>query len=211
MVNSFQHFKKSMPTVMVGLDPSFRKSGFAAAYIDTTDKSIRFQKFKNGLTDFMSWVFNDSPEMCWCTVENSNLKKAVFRLYQTTSGKFITYSEAKRTRGAKAVNIHQAANAGVKVGKNQATSQDVFVICQAKWGSPFVEQLAPGVLTTKMNDRTFKGLIRSEGLTMYNYKGSEDERDAGVYALHSLRNSRNLHKIKLAQQYIQENRLIRAI
>ena len=39
----------------IGIDPAFRKSGFAVAIIDEV-KELRFKVFNNGFLDFMKWI-----------------------------------------------------------------------------------------------------------------------------------------------------------
>lgn len=89
-----------MNNITVGIDPAFRKDGFAIAIVDE-EKTVSFRKFKNGLLDFIGWLINDCPEDAVIGIENSNLQKAIFK-----------------------------KGSGVSVGKNQAASQYAADLCK---------------------------------------------------------------------------------
>ena len=101
------------PTIFIGIDPAFRKDGFAMCVIDTTDNTVSFKVFKNGLLDFLSWLFYDAPDPIQCVfcVENSNLQDDTFDM-----------------RGSKPV----VAKKSRSVGKNQAVSQCVVDVLQVR-------------------------------------------------------------------------------
>ena len=52
---------KKKPKIYIGIDPAFRKKGFAMAIIDTTDNTVNFKTFRNGFLDFMGWMISDKP------------------------------------------------------------------------------------------------------------------------------------------------------
>lgn len=101
------------PTIFIGIDPAFRKDGFAICIIDDSDNSVSFKVFRNGLLDFFSWILDDAPDpiqVVFC-VENSNLQDDTFDM-----------------RGSKAV----VAKKSRSVGKNQAISQNTVDILIAR-------------------------------------------------------------------------------
>jgi len=153
---------KTKPAIRIGIDPAFRKSGFAVCIIDE-NKEAQFRTFKNGLLDFLSWLWNDSPDNALVTVENSNLQNITFDM-----------------RGSKAVIAKKSRN----VGKNQAASEITVQACIVRWGKNRVQNISPRQKGGKWTDKEFKAVVRQEGHKLYGYTGKEDYRDAYQLALH---------------------------
>jgi len=106
--------------IRIGIDPSFRKSGFAAAMIE--DKTIKIKMFEN-YNDFVLWLFsNEAPEKAKVVIENSNIQNSTFD-----------------TRG----NKFEVARKSRNVGANQAVSQLTVWICELKYGKENVLGISP--------------------------------------------------------------------
>ena len=121
--------------VLIGIDPAFRKNGFAMCVFDPSDKSLRFRVFRD-MVEFLGWATNDRPAEAVCFVENSNLDSAVFRLVEPKRGKSGTI------RGP-ADTLKTAAAKGIAVGKNQAISQTVVDLLRVIYTGPNVGDIAP--------------------------------------------------------------------
>lgn len=100
------------PTTFLGIDPAFRKNGFAVCCLDMTDRTARFLTFHSPL-DFYLWVISDEapdPQSVVVCIENSNLQEQTFaRYFQMQAGKI----------PSQAVLLAKSRD----VGKNMAVSQ----------------------------------------------------------------------------------------
>ena len=63
---------KLPPMNYIGIDPSFRKDGFAVCVIDT-DNTAAFTIMKGGLLQFISWILHDAPEDAIVAVSYTHL------------------------------------------------------------------------------------------------------------------------------------------
>lgn len=135
---------------VIGIDPAFRKNGFAMCIIDENNE-LAFTMFKNGLQEFVRWIWQDAPDNAIVGVENSNLQNVTFDM-----------------RGTKAVIARKSRN----VGKNQAVSQMVVDLCREKWGNENVADISPRQKGAKWDADTFR---KATGLTI---QTNQDKRDA---------------------------------
>ena len=147
--------------IYVGIDPSFRQSGYALCCIDTSDNSVSFKTFKNGFNDFCSWVRNDAPIQsdCIICVENSNLQNESFDL----TGSLVMVARKSRN-----------------VGKNQAVSQNSVDLLRAN--GYLVVDLSPKEKGKKYTALEFAAVAKSEKHTV-SKQTSQDEKDAYKMAL----------------------------
>lgn len=154
----------------IGIDPSFRKGGFAVCVIDEANEA-RFTIFKGGLLQFIGWILHDAPDEAIVVVENSNLQNITFDM-----------------SGSKASVARTSRN----VGANQAASQYTFDICYFRYGKT-AYQISPKEKGAKRSDDTVKRIAKSFNHTLTNYKGQvseQDKRDAYCLAIIGL----NKHK-----------------
>lgn len=144
----------------IGIDPAFRKNGFAAAIIDKETKSISYIQFKHGFLEFSHWLVHKAPERnkTLICVENSNLQNTSFDV-----------------RG----NVYQVARKSRDVGKNQAVSQNVFDLCYMLGYSTI--NLSPLKKGMKWNHTTLEQVLSKEGIKTG--KTNQDKRDAAKLAL----------------------------
>ena len=148
---------RQKPKIYIGIDPAFRKKGFAIAIIDTTDNTVNFKTFRNGFLDFLGWMISDRPNISdtvFC-VENSNLQKVTFDM-----------------RGNKNVVARKSRN----VGKNQAASQYTVDTCRA-YGFKVID-LSPKDKGGKWTEDGFKWVVKSKKLILSKAKPNQDEKDA---------------------------------
>ena len=96
--------------IYIGIDPAFRKKGFAVCIIDE-DKTIRTIIMKSFL-EFIAWIRDDAPAKAIAVVENSNLQNKTFDM-----------------SGTKATVARKSRN----VGANQAVSQITFDLTKEKY------------------------------------------------------------------------------
>lgn len=149
--------------IQIGIDPAFRKNGFAICIIDE-DKDVRSIRFKSFLY-FLSWLWVDgeAPAKAIVVVENSNLQDKTFDM-----------------RGSKPVVAKKSRN----VGANQAISQCTFDAVRLKYGDN-AHQVSPKQKGKKWSKATFLRVLKNEG---HNYlltkpSISQDEIDAYQLAL----------------------------
>ena len=147
----------------IGVDPAFRKNGFALCIIDTSDKTARFKMFKNGFIDFASWFLFDAPERAIFCVENSNLQNKTFVM-----------------AGSKAV----IADRSRKVGKNQAISQNTVDLLRTKYK---VVDCSPREKGKKWNAALYKLIMKQEKHITTKDASNQDERDSYQLALIALK------------------------
>jgi hypothetical protein len=138
----------------VGIDPAFRKNGFAICIIDEDD-TADFIKFPSVL-DFFEWLFKAPENAVYC-VENSNLQDTTFDM-----------------KGSKGV----IASKSRAVGKNQAISQITVDKLIRMVGAENVLNLSPAQKGGKVTDnKTFLAIVAQEKVKLLNYKGIKDEQD----------------------------------
>ena len=127
--------KKNNSHIFIGIDPAFRKGGFAICVIDTSDRTVWFKMFKNGFLDFQSWFFNDSPppEGVIVSIENSNLQDVTFWTHRHPNGSLLSKHKAKYVKGSRPLSDGERHRASRDAGKNMATSQFVVDTCRAKY------------------------------------------------------------------------------
>jgi hypothetical protein len=145
----------------IGVDPSFRKGGFWACVIDRDTNTAEFIEVLD-LGFFALMLMEHQPRHV--TVENSNLQSVSF---DVTGSAMVVVKKAR------------------DVGKNMAISQ-----CAADIAQKFTTikaDISPKQKGAKaQNEKVFQGIVRSQGLTLVNYKGlkgEQDKRDALMLAL----------------------------
>ena len=147
--------------IIIGIDPAFRKTGFAAAIIDETGE-VEGRMFR-GLLDFMEWV--ESKEWPGQTiivgVENSNLQNKTFDM-----------------RGNKGEIARRSRNAGA----NQAASQYTVDYCRHFFGREYVFEISPREKGKKYTQVEFRQVMKQEGHRAAG-KFNQDQRDAYKIAL----------------------------
>jgi hypothetical protein len=146
--------------IYIGIDPAFRRNGFALAMIQ--DKTISYIQFKGGFIDFYCWLVDDAPrpEKCIICVENSNLTNKSFDM-----------------RGSRLVVARKSRD----VGKNQATSQYVVDILK-EWGYRVID-MSPKNKGGKWSSISLERVLKSEGISQSEKRTNQDKRDAAKLAL----------------------------
>ncbi len=150
------------PQIIFGIDPAFRKDGFAMASLDLINKDIDFRIFKDGFLGFSSWFLNEVPQDMdvLFSVENSNLQKKTFDM-----------------RG----NREVIASKSRSVGKNQAISQCVVDLCLSKYK---VLDLSPRQKGRKWSALTFERQLKQNKISrLDNTSLKQDEIDGGQLAI----------------------------
>jgi hypothetical protein len=142
--------------VFIGIDPAFRKKGFAIAILDE-DYSLSFRIFDSFL-NFFTFVLYEFPEGAIVGVENSNLQEVTFKKNATP------YQ-------------HRS------IGKNQAVSQLVADLLKARLGEEAVVEFSPSQKGKKVTClKTFNFILNSykfSSIAGYkNNKSEQDKRDA---------------------------------
>lgn len=147
--------------IVIGIDPAFRKTGFAIAIIDETGE-VEGRMFPS-LLDFMRWV--ETREWPGQTivvgVENSNLQNRTFNM-KGTKGEI-----ARRSRNA---------------GANQAASQYTADYCCHFFGDNYVFGISPRDKGGKWTQAQFLAVLKQEGHRAAG-KFNQDQRDAYKVAL----------------------------
>lgn len=152
----------------IGIDPSFRKSGFAACIM--RDNVADFKIFK-GFLDFYKWVHayrTPDGELTYISIENSNLQNVTFQHGKADANKGI---REKMSRDA---------------GKNQAISQITVDICRVVFGEKYVHEISPEEKGAKISHMLiFNAIVRNDKVTLVGYKNlasEQDKRDAYMIA-----------------------------
>ena len=149
--------------ITIGIDPAFRKTGFAIATLDETGE-VEGRMFRS-LLDFIQWV--ESREWPGQTVvvgvENSNLQNVTFNM-KGTKGEI-----ARRSRNA---------------GANQAASQYTVDYCRHFFGREYVFEISPRDKGGKWTQAMFRQVLKQEGHRTAG-KFNQDQRDAYQIALHA--------------------------
>ena len=147
--------------IIIGIDPAFRKTGFAAAIIDETGE-VEGRMFQ-GLLEFIQWV--ESRE--WpgqpviVGVDNSNLQNKTFDM-----------------RGTKGEIARRSRNAGA----NQAASQYTVDYCCHFFGEKYVFGISPKDKGGKWTQAQFRAVLAQERHRAAG-KFNQDQRDAYKIAL----------------------------
>ena len=145
----------------IGIDPAFRKTGFAIAVLDETGE-VEGRMFRS-LLDFIQWV--ETREWPGQTVivgvENSNLQNVTFNM--------------KGTKG-------QIAKQSRNVGANQAASQYTVDYCRHFFGVDYVFEISPRDKGAKWSQIIFRQVLKQEGHRAA-WKMNQDQRDAYQIAL----------------------------
>jgi len=151
--------------IVIGIDPAFRKAGFAICIIDEQSKA-QGKMFKSFL-DFMIWLTTpgEAPEVAIVGVENSNLQNVTF--------------EMKGTKGL-------VAKISRNVGANQAASQYTVDVCKWHYGPNNMIEISPKQKGKKWTQAIFKGVAKSEGHKLIG-RFNQDQRDAYQIALQAKR------------------------
>jgi hypothetical protein len=144
--------------IFIGLDPAFRKNGFAICCIEGQD--LYFKKFKN-YTHFLGWLYHDRPDKAFCCIENSNLTDATFY------------------RGG---NMQSRMKQSRNVGKNQAASQIATDLLKIVYGEENVHDISPKQKGKKWTKTYIQAIARQNKHTIPN-QISQDHIDAYQIAL----------------------------
>lgn len=148
----------------IGIDPSFRKNGFAICIIG--GKEADFKVF-NGFLEFLEWLHlykkaNEQPE--W-----KDFKTEPFFCIENSNLQALSYDMS----GSKSVACKKSRD----VGKNQAISQCTVDVCRLLFGKDFVYEVSPLEKGSKKSDLIVRSLAVTEGISLKNYKGKENEQD----------------------------------
>ena len=167
--------------LFIGIDPAFRKNGFAMCIIDMSDKTVQFRTFKNGFLDFVGWFLHESPEVALFCVENSNLTAATFWTHKDKkTKKLLTAAQAKRNPNAVLLTKGELSRISRGVGKNQAISQNVVDLLNTKYP---VVNISPKEKGAKwLKQATAKAYLYTERLTPNKNTTNQDDRDALLLA-----------------------------
>lgn len=198
--------KEPPKLVVIGIDPAFRKRGFAVSIHDLREKSLRFKIFKDGLLQFLRWI----PEQKTAAslegikvivgVENSNLADYTFSKYQRKG-------------------FNNALAKSRDVGKNMAASQNTVDLVKHEFGEEavfeFVPSLKPvnGYFPTggKKSHLYFMGLVRDLGIeTIYDYKPPMNRNEITSDKTQDYRDAFNVGRLAL-QRYKRSVRSVGVI
>ena len=156
----------------IGIDPAFRKGGFAVCIIDE-DKEVDFKMFASFLL-FLDWIVA-APDIVFCCIENSNLQDVTFNM-----------------RGNKAVIARMSRN----VGKNQAASQYTVDACVKFFGKDSVYDISPKQKGGKLNADAVLLRAKANNHLMLKKRLNQDERDSYQLAVIGMNRYNLLTKIK---------------
>lgn len=161
-----------MKQIRVGIDPAFRKSGFAICVLDY-DNSALFKVFKNGFLDFIGWAMYEAPKEAVFIVENSNLQNCVWQNPEFKKGVLINTRTIFDRPDA---IIPPRQKNPMSVGKNQAASQyTVDLLRSLKYKVIEVSPLQKG---KAWSDVIFRNAVYCNKSLLINFKNTEDERVA---------------------------------
>lgn len=144
--------------VHIGIDPAFRKNGFAICIIDECNE-VAFHTFKDFLA-FIKWSFSDdAPKDAIVIVENANMQDLTFNM-SGSKGEI-----AKRSRN---------------VGTNQAISQATVDLCRYVWGIGNVIEVSPKEKGAKWTakEANFFAKAHKHILNLKGIDAEQDKRDA---------------------------------
>lgn len=144
----------------IGIDPAFRKNGFAMCIIDE-ENTVGFRQFRTFL-DFLHWVFSeDAPHNAVVCIENSNRDQVMYAYHRSKRGQ-------------------QMATAARNVGANQAISQCTADVCRWKWPKSTID-ISPKEKGRKWGAKEAAQVAREYGHDIG--RTNQDERDAYKLAL----------------------------
>lgn len=147
--------------IKIGVDPAFRKSGFAIAIFQTETKTLRHIVFEN-FKHFAKWLMYESPEQAKVIIENSYLQNTNF---DKTGDREVL---ARKNRN---------------VGMNQAVSQIVSEFFKARYGNQFVFDVSPKKKGGKWSKQTYLNILRQMKINCLTKANNQDIRDATKLAL----------------------------
>ena len=149
--------------LIIGIDPAFRKNGFAMSIMDTNTKFVEFKIFKNGYVDFVKWLMFARPDTALFIIENSNLIK---KSWQKNS---------------------------ISVGKNQAISQITVDILRVFYDNENVIEISPVEKGKKIESlKEFDLYAKCWVLSNYkNLVCEQDKRDAFKLCLIAYNRTKN--------------------
>lgn len=167
--------------LFIGIDPAFRKNGFAMCIIDMSDKTVLFKMFENGFLDFVGWFLHESPDTALFCVENSNLSNVTFWTHKDSkTGALLTAAQARRNPRAIKLSTKEVAKISRNVGKNQAISQNVIDLLNTKYP---VVNISPKEKGKKwLKNKTAQAYLFTERLKATKKTTNQDERDALLLA-----------------------------
>ena len=147
--------------VIIGIDPSFRKNGFAVCFWDLTDNSMSFQVYGCFLEFYDFIKSDDAPVKAVVVIENSNLQNTTFDL-----------------RG----NKNEVARKSRNVGTNQAVSELTVRACVSRYGKKSVLELSPRQKGRKLKQVEIDSLLQMNKIKAQS-RMNQDMRDAAQLAL----------------------------
>lgn len=185
--------------LVIGIDPAFRKGGFAAALFDLSDRSLRMRKFASYI-EFLKWLPEQRQSLyqngykVFIGVENANDQDAVFGLDKAIAAIRYKAMAKARVRGGIRMTINYILSEmrkwvrrGRDIGKVQAASQYTVETCWLYFGKEVVYSISPQEKGKKVKDAYFRKVWKGAGVdTITDYKGrvsDQDFRDAGMICL----------------------------
>lgn len=164
--------------VIVGVDPAFRRGGFWACFIDTSDRTVVFRQFRDVLTWDRFLRGSEAPGIAHVFVENSNEQKKTFYTHKTATGALLTPSQARKHRNPIPLNSSELSGVSRNVGANQGVSELSVRAAVDRYGKEYVSSISPEKKGTKYNEMYFRAALKGDNVTALNYSGTQDERDA---------------------------------
>lgn len=154
--------KEEEGLVVIGVDPAFRKNGFAVCFWDLSDNTMNFEMYGDVL-EFHNFINSeDAPEKAVCIIENSNLQNTTFDL-----------------RG----NKLEVAKKSRNVGTNQAVSQLTVWSCEGRYGAENTYGISPKQKGAKLKGDFFNTILNKYKIRTHVKRMNQDMRDAGQLAL----------------------------
>lgn len=142
---------------LIGIDPAFRKTGFAVVVIDENREAQGYM-FRSFL-DFIEWVpLQDFDRPVYVGIENSNMQDLTFN----------PKASPKQHRN---------------VGANQAASQYTVDYCRHYFGNEYVFEISPKQKGRKWTAGEFKAIAKQDGHAIIG-RFNQDQRDAYQIATH---------------------------
>jgi hypothetical protein len=184
--------------IYIGCDPAFRIRGFVVCILNMESKQAEF--LTTDYDRYRDWISGpDAPEIGGACIENSALQNKLFYTHKSATGALLTPQQAKFIPGAKKLNTAELCSAAMAVGKNQAISEMSYRVTVMKYGVARVFGVSPLEKGKKITcPRMFSAYVASYGVTLVNYGGSQDERDAFKMAVMAV------DKAKMAARYIKK-------
>ena len=154
--------------IVIGIDPAFRKAGFAICIIDE-EGEVQGKMFESFLS-FVRWLNTpgEAPSAAIVGIENSNLQNVTF--------------DIKGTKGA-------VAKMSRNVGANQAASQYTVDFCRWHYGDSAVHEISPKQKGRKWTQEQFRAVARQEKHKTIG-RFNQDQRDAYQIALIAFQQSK---------------------